>query len=283
MNDNKFIMKRAGLICSLKCNLNCKLCAELSPYHSKDKFPPFSVLMEYVRKYFNIVDYVKIFVISGGEPLLYKELPNLLNELLQYKERFGRVEIITNGTILPSEDLLNAIKKYDCNSLKFIIDDYGDNLSRMFSEITALCDKNNISYNVNRYHTSNIHCAGWVDYGIPDKVIHTQKDAAELLSKCANKTKLDFCFTIFEGKLVPCFQIINRMNLGRSVDEREYIDLTDNTVSIDEQRKKIMGIYNTDYLEICSYCNGLCDDSERFTPAEQFTKEEIQQISKKTI
>lgn len=278
MSENKFQMKRVGLTCSLKCNLNCKLCVVRSPYHWNDKFPSVKEIAEYIRRYFNIVDYVDFFTISGGEPLLYSEFPSLLDELLHYIDKIGKLEIITNGTILPNKALLSAIRKYDRNSLKFIIDDYGENLSKRFSEITTLFENNNVPYIVNRYHTSDLHCGGWVNYGSAEKIIHTNQETIQLFSKCAYPTKFKFCFNIWEGKMVSCFQVQNRMILGHSVDECEYIDLMDDSLSIEEQRKKISYIYNMQYMETCAYCNGLCDDSERFKPAEQFTVEELQKI-----
>ena len=47
------------------------------------------------------------------------------------------------------------------------------------------------------------------------------------------------------------------------------LDLFDDTLSLEEQRKKIRSVLKGKSLKACAYCNGLCDNSPRFIPAEQ--------------
>jgi thioredoxin-related protein len=60
----------------------------------------------------------------------------------------------------------------------------------------------------------------------------------------------------------------------------EYVDLLDDSVSNEEKRKRVMGIYNSEYSASCAYCNGLSSDTKRYPPAEQFTTEELIRIRK---
>ena len=60
----------------------------------------------------------------------------------------------------------------------------------------------------------------------------------------------------------------------------EYIDLSDDSVSCEQNKEKIRKILNGSMLSSCLYCNGMCDDSPRFKPAEQLTFEEIKEIIK---
>ena len=55
----------------------------------------------------------------------------------------------------------------------------------------------------------------------------------------------------------------------------EYIDLFDSTLSVEEQRQKIRNIYQKKSLSACAHCQGMCDDSQRFPPAQQLTKQEL--------
>lgn len=278
MCNNIFTMKRAGILISLICNLNCKLCAAYSPYNTKTVFPSIEELKEYIHRYFTLVDHIELFTVSGGEPLLYKQLPDFMEELLKYSNQIGRFEIITNGTIVPEEKLLNVVKKFKTTFSRFLVDNYGEGLSKKVDEIEDVLNNANIPFEVRNNNLEDMHCGGWVDFGSLDKVIHSPDETFRVFSKCVQPKKLGFCFGITEGKLYPCAQVYRRICLGQNVSYGDYVDLMDDTLSIEEQRKKILNIYNAKCLETCAYCNGWNDDSPRFTPAEQLTAEEIRTI-----
>ena len=127
-----------------------------------------------------------------------------------------------------------------------------------------------IPYNIRKNNSDIAYCDGWVDYGVSArKRLFTQQEIEKRYSKCAYPNKLHFCFNIVEGKMFPCAPARRCYQLEVVNNYDEYIDLFDNTISIEEQRAKIQSIYNGKSLEACAYCNGLCEDSERFVPAEQ--------------
>ncbi|MEW6064001.1 MAG: radical SAM protein [Bacillota bacterium] len=70
MND---IIKceRTELTITHRCNLRCKLCGAYSPYYSPTPHWGYDDLAKSVIKYFEVVDYVEKFTLSGGEPLLH--------------------------------------------------------------------------------------------------------------------------------------------------------------------------------------------------------------------
>lgn len=279
MDKKEFCMKRVGLTVSLACNLNCKLCGAYAPYILNRPFPQVGKLLEEVKKYFSIVDKVELFTVTGGEPLLYKQLPELLDGLLDYSNQFEKMELITNGTIVPNDDLVNVLKKYGDKFLRFYVDNYGNDLSPKVPEIIAKLNDHNLPTMVRNNNEEDKHCGGWVDFGITGEVLQpsTEKNI-ELFSKCAYPQKLKFCFNIRDGLMTPCPAVFRRLSLGHDVDYKEYINLNDNTLTIEQQRQKISYIYNAICFESCAYCTGLCDDSQRYTPAEQLTPEEIHQI-----
>ncbi len=274
--NKMFNLKRTSIVLSLKCNLKCKLCAAYSPYYEESANLPVSVQMDYVKKYFEIVDHVEQFTISGGEPLLYKNLPDFLDKLSEYSDRFDKLEIITNGTIVPSKELINCIKPFGSKFYRFLVDNYDK--SSKIPEIRSVLDENNIPYIVRDYNSMKSHCDGWVDFGKPYTEIHNEDDAAEIFGKCSYPQKLKFLFSIYRGIFTPCAQVRNRLLLNQNVSDGDYIDLLDDTPTVEDKRNKILSMYATNYLETCKYCNGICDDSPRFTPAEQLTSEEILKI-----
>lgn len=276
MSEEKFTMKRASLLISLNCNLKCKLCTVGSPYYSGKKFPELSELESQLRALFEVVDFVEIFTISGGEPLLYRQLPELLESLLEYSDHFEKIEIITNGTIIPTQELLAAVKKYGEKFLRFIVDDYGKDLSKNVAQIISLFDENGIPYRLNDYCSDNVRFGGWVDHGPMTEIVHTKSEARGLFAKCAQPQKMNFCFLYVDGCLYPCSVVFRRSKLGQDVDEKDYVNIIDQSLTADEKRKKISDIYNTDCLESCEYCTyAISDDAPRFPPAVQMTAEEI--------
>lgn len=278
---DKFTMKRVTLTVTTNCNLNCKLCCGYSPYLRFDKQPTLEDLLKYIDKFFSIVDYAEQFSITGGEPLLFKQLPDVIDALFKYSDRIGRLEIITNGTIVPSEELIGAVRKFGDTFYRFMIDDYGEKLSTKTTEIDAVLKRANLPYEIRNYTANDPHCGGWVDYGLAKKV-HTPEEAKELFDKCSVPQKLHYLFGISNGVFTPCSIIRYRLFLGQDVDKNDYIDFLDDTLSVEQQRQKISNIYNAKCLESCQYCNGMCDDSPRFAPAEQLTFDEIGKIKDST-
>ena len=274
-----FEMNTFGLIPSYICNLKCKFCATRSPYLRNLKIHTVEEMMEMVSRMFKIIDHVHHIGFSGGEPLLYKDLPILINELMKYKDQFELIEIITNGTIVPSEELISAIKKCGKKFWRFIIDDYGKDLSKKIPEIVDVLEENQIEFRINDYCSEDMWGGGWTDFGTYCEELHTPEEAAEILKKCIYKSR-DFCYILHGGIVDPCGRSYMRIDAGLEVNPEEYIDLFDDSVTIEQQRDKIRRINNATHLDFCRYCNGLYPGCKRIKPAEQLTPEELQQIKK---
>lgn len=90
---------RTELTITHRCTLKCKLCGAYSPYYLPTPHWTFDKLKIYIDSYFNIVDYVEKFTISGGEPLLHPELSQIIEYMHKFSNQFNILEIITNGTI----------------------------------------------------------------------------------------------------------------------------------------------------------------------------------------
>ena len=279
---NELIMDRVGLSVTLVCNLKCKLCAAYSPYQTKKTTIDIGDLKKTMARCFEVASFVEQFGITGGEPMLHPDLPELFEDMYFYLDKIGEVRIFTNGTVVPKEDLLFVLKKYG-KKFSFLIDDYGSHLSTKIPEITKVLDDFGIAYVVRDYWSEDLHCGGWVDFGDVRERKHSREGALELYSKCAFPNKLHFCFTIYGGIMRPCGPIGRRLALGLPVSENEYVNLFDDEVSVEKQREKIRNIYNATYFETCAYCNGMCDDSQRFKPAEQLTTDEVAEIRQGTI
>ena len=79
--------------------------------------------------------------------------------------------------------------------------------------------------------------------------------------------------------MYPCSACRRCKELGTVDNYDEYIDLFDDSLSVEQQREKIERIYALDSLKACAYCNGMTGDSPRFATAQQLDKEELKCIS----
>lgn len=104
MSENQF--KQCILTLTRNCNLRCEFCsAKKGGYHS-DEFMNFDILNKIIKLCSDME--VKYIVLSGGEPLLY---PNL-NELLDYIKIMPNKmipTIATNGILLANYDFCKQI------------------------------------------------------------------------------------------------------------------------------------------------------------------------------
>ena len=278
MSDNLFTIRSTSVVTSFRCNLNCKHCAAYAPYLKNKLERSNDEIMKGVERFYNIVDKVEWFTILGGEPLIYKDLPDLLERLLAYKDRFEKVQIITNGTIVPSDELINVIKKYGEKFYSFFIDDYGPDLSKKIPEIEEVLKKYDVPYFVRDYHTEDMHCGGWIDLGDMRHEQHTWEEAQNVFDKCGIR-KVGLCSMIADTIWYPCDQVFRRLDLGQKVASSDYIDFTDESLTVEQQREKFRKIYDDKCLETCKYCAGYCEDSVRVRPALQLTPEELKEIN----
>jgi len=279
---NRESVYRITLDITQRCNLKCKLCAAHVPYFKEPWHPTYEYLTRTIDKMFELVPTMERLVIAGGEPLIRADIADLFKYLLPHKERINsRVELITNGSILPSKELLEVCQKFTREEGKgqgiyFIVDNYGPTLSPKLYEIGDLLSQYNIPHELRDYY-KDLHCDGWVDFG-DFTLKRTPEEGKKIFQKCAFPNRLNFCIKIFDGRIDPCSQSMHCMKLGLFDEPAEYINLFDDETSIEEKREKILSWYNLETLRACQYCDGMCEDSKRFRPAEQLSKEEIKEI-----
>ena len=108
---NSFYMERTAVTITLVCNLRCGLCSNYMPYYKQPNHFSVERLKNSFEQYFSIVTHVKKLTISGGEPFLHPDLPKIIDICTDFGDKFDILEVITNGTILPSDELLSSSLK----------------------------------------------------------------------------------------------------------------------------------------------------------------------------
>lgn len=251
-NDrNELFLGRLTFNITTFCTLNCKNCTMLTPYNKHKKSFNIEQIKQDVNLTFDMVDYVSNFLILGGEPFLHKDLKELIVYIGDhYAENIGNLQIITNGTLRASEDLLQVIKKYD---VEVRISDYTKRVSydKKMEDFCNDLEAYNIKY-VSYGHDE------WLDMGFPDENVNMGDSAEELrehMIKCDPN-----CQNVSEGKLYYCAQgwAAEQSELFK-LKETDYLDLENIKNDVDRKerfRKFYFGDLEDGYFSFCKVCRG---------------------------
>ena len=247
------------------CTLKCKLCSACIPYFKEQSHFNTDEVLKSVDKLFNIYEYIEKLDISGGETLTHPDLIKILKKVYEYKENIGFIRIITNGTIVPSEELIKLLASDE--KFILILDDYGE-LSKNKNKVLKLVEENNINLKLNIYQGNDQLCGGWVDYGDFEKRNYTELETKKLFRNCFAANWM--CLTVVKGKLYQCIRSAMGVELG-FFNEREtgFVNLLDDSISTDK-KIEMAACFGKQPVEACYYCNSFdSENSERFPAAEQ--------------
>ena len=261
------IIKRLTLRPSLACNFRCALCNEFSPYYHPPKVPRPEEVIRDIDRVFALVDRVDRLEVSGGEPLLYRWLPRILNHLNRYNSRFSLFSMVTNGSLLFSGEVLDALSAIG-QKVRVIVDDYGPELSTAVRENIGMLESAGIRCEL-RDQYRNIHSDGWLDFR--DLALKRgEPEAKELFAQCVCPQKLQWVITLHDGHLYPCHVARRCAELGIVPEGApDSIDIYAPDRTDRQLKEQIMGLYEVDALAACRYCEGFVETRERKVPAEQ--------------
>jgi hypothetical protein len=216
-------------------------------------------------EYFKVVDFVNKFTLTGGEPLLNKELGGFIFYLKKYKEKIGYIEIITNGTIVPSRDLIAACEAFD--DVCFLVDDYGENLSKNADEVIKVLTLNNIKAKRRVYYGDNAHMGGWVDFGDFSFKNCSEEQLSETYGNCSYADPRYICYGIY-GEYVSLCSASRRCAEKGITNYGDLLDLFDEKLTREEKQNWFIRAANKP-LAACAYCNGMLKTSARYPAGEQ--------------
>lgn len=247
-----------SFICTTVCTLNCRDCLNFAPYDKHKEHYDIERLKKNVDVYLKAVDRSGRFHISGGEPFSYPHLEELVRYIHNnYRDKIDVLTVVTNMTIMPSDELCNALKECD---VYLELDDYtqtNPERKEMYNKVLEKLKKFDIS--IEQIVAGTLW--NWVSV-FPPKEVMTDEN---LLIK-----KYDCCGSVFQeikdGKLFGCCycEFIAQAKIF-PYKEDDYFDL--NTY-IPEQKKELVEFrlkYNKKgYVEFCKYCNGLPPYNQEF-------------------
>ncbi len=261
--QGKIALSSGCIIPSTQCNLNCKCCLNFNPYLDHNYIKTIEELKKDIDIFFSSIDYLPEYQVSGGEPLLYSGFSEIVTYIGEkYRFKIGQFETVTNGTIVPNDNICEVMEKYN---VALYLDNYTNTIPSKMDKRDAIIEK------IEKYNIKLIDnfVDKWFDLDV-ENTDNSQKSDNELMEY------YDFCnnpWHFYEnGKMYACnfaaFAIKANLNIA---DANDFFDLTDMS---DKRKKELLEFslnYNEKgYVEFCKRCSGWSSINNKSIPvAEQ--------------
>ena len=240
------------------CTLRCRDCSNLMQYYHRPENLDEEEVISGLRRLLKSVR-VSQLKILGGEPFVCQAKLIRILEYLRDEAggRIDEIDIITNGTIVPSEECIRSMK--DTPKLKVIFSNYGD-LSSRLEEFTDICRREGIVFDV-------VNDEYWWDFGDLSLRDEKERKTQHRYDGCYSRR---LCTTLYRGKLFICPRQAHAINLGIIPDDAsealdimasEYEDasrLHDAVYGLTDRKKRISA---------CRHCG--CDSGIKVSRAIQ--------------
>lgn len=246
-----------------KCTFRCRCCSNLMPYFKEQYEYNADDIFEDLSLLFKRIDYLASYYLMGGEPLLNKELPEIVSRICEnFAHLIGYIQIITNGSIIPSEELLYVMNRYD---VKVRISDYTRIVpyKSKFEEVIKAFKRGGVEYSISDYKA-------WMDLGFPHESLNITDDLHQHMLNCSQG-----CHSVNDKKFYYCSTLWDAEKSGLYVlNENDYIDLRKSTGDLEIDKIQILkyclGVAENDYISLCKKCRGFGSDNiHRVRVAEQ--------------
>lgn len=237
-----------------KCTFRCRHCSNLMPYFKEQYEYRANDIIADLSLLFNRVDYLASYYLIGGEPLLNKNLPEIISQVCEnFGHLIGYIQIITNGSIVPDEKLINVMNQYD---IKVRISDYTRMIpyKSKFKEVVKAFKQGGVECSISDYKT-------WMDLGFPQESLNITNDLHEHMLKCSqgchsvNDKKFYYCSTLWDAEKSG----LHELNVG------DYIDLRKTTGNLETDKIQILkyclGSDRNNYISLCAKCRGFGADN----------------------
>ncbi len=255
------IIGHVEIVVTEKCTLRCKDCANLMQYYTKPEDIDIDDIIFSFDHFLTLIDTLVELRILGGEPFIVKNIDKLINYYAN-NDKIKRITIYTNSTIVPSENIINALKN---NKVSVHMSDYGK-VSKNIIDLEEIFRHESITFYIHKYYE-------WNDLGDCSKRKYTYEQLCKFFSEC-NMAK---CYTFYRGKLFLCPRSAHGERLGYFKNNiSEYMDFSMEISNIEMEREKIKRLLkNVKSLTACNYCNGSNLRSKKIESARQLNKNDL--------
>ncbi|MDR0897799.1 MAG: radical SAM protein [Oscillospiraceae bacterium] len=190
------VLQVAEIVVTEKCTLRCKDCGNLMQYYHKPHNRPMEAVLDDAAALLSHIHSLLTIHILGGEPLCHPQLAEIIDSFVQC-EKVRDVRIISNGTIIPSEAVLQAMQ-HPKVSLRFSLYSAAP---QKIETLERLCIERGIRYEV--------FPVTWCSFGDLEKRNYSPEMLQKSFDTCAHKYK-----TLLGGYLYGCPRAAHAANLG---------------------------------------------------------------------
>lgn len=236
--DEPLIIPYAEIAVSMQCTLSCRDCCLMVPHYHHPEAMDAAAVLAAAEAFLEAVDRVIEFRVMGGEALMQRELPQVLETLLRHP-RIQHLELVSNATLLPRPALLEVL----CHPRASIyFSNYGPRLAPHYRRIIDVCLDAGLMVRAGGPERA------WVDYGPPVQHTSNPAELQTIYSSCDM-----ICKHIWNGELHVCPRSAHGRALGFiPVAEADYVPLL--TTPLSERRRRIRELYDLDCITACGYC-----------------------------
>lgn len=243
---------RIEIFMTSNCTLNCEKCVAYIPYFKHRVVTPFETLKQDIDLLFGKVDYVFKLKLLGGECFLHPDLIAYVDYIYSnYHEQIGSIRIGTNGTIMPSDEIVSMCKR---NEVIVDISDYSRAVPKL-NKLEAVKKKmlnSGVMVDIKRTGEQ------WLDMGFPDSrsKIEDEDELKLHFEKCAM-----FCRQFADGKLFYCCSNCAAVKAGLyELNENDYFDFKEDFTA-KELLEYELGYSSLGHTSFCSVCQGGSDEA----------------------
>jgi len=243
--QNKVMLPKVTSCITTRCTLKCKDCNMFIPYHTKHEDIPHKDLVSDLDLLFSRVDYVQWFTILGGEPLLHRDLNKYIRYLEKYADRIAEIVIDINGSVVPSDSLLEYAGRL--GNIRIMVNNYklGESYNKRYFETVDKLKLSGVSYTLREYE--------WNLFKRDDAILDSN-ELQEHYIRCNQP------FIAFQNKrLYACHLSWSTSTCGLGNDDpQDYLDFSCNSMDSFDIVKAGLGHLQRGYASLCAVCNG-CD------------------------
>ena len=266
-NYGKVCFDVIGFICNTVCTLKCKNCVGLIPYSVNKKNLTFNEMVSSIDCVFAVVDWINVLALSGGDAIVNKDISRFMEYLGEryLNQKLQRIELYTNGVVLPDDELLKVMEKYN---VIVRVSDYGDQ-TKGLQKITEI---ENI-LRAHRIQFERVTFDRWVDIGYPQETngIFEKYGGKGVEAHCKRCAPV-ICSAVYLDKLFYCSPAAYAYASGLfEGDEDDWFDLlSDAKNKKSELREFYLGYSKKGFPSYCMKCNGLFNNNPKSViPGEQ--------------
>lgn len=254
------IMNHLGIRLTTFCNLNCKNCADLLPYQKNCHYD-YSKLVEDMDKILSVVDMIQEILLIGGEVFLYPHM----NEVIEYcvsSPKIKNVVIVTNGTILPSEDTIKLLKN---EKIIMRVSGYSEEVAPKRAELIQRIKQENIPL-------QDLQGMVWRNIGNAECRNRNERQMEIVWGRCS----MNECIALSsKGRIYYCSRSMaaDELECYPNPKPEEYVDVRN--TETENLGEKLEQFYNVEYISTCNYCDGLVPEAPVVPTAAQIVSKSI--------